>query len=87
MRMQEFYREIDENININRTFSIEDIGEQDRLHRFYIIGESVEIENILEDTEFLSEKIGKINNDEKEVETENIENIEPGLSNQNPVEN
>ena len=52
MRMQEFYKEIDENININRTFSIADIGEQDRLHRFYIIGEDVEIENILEDLEF-----------------------------------
>jgi hypothetical protein len=52
MRMQEFYKEIDENININRTFSIADIGEQDRLHRFYIIGEDIEIENILEDFEF-----------------------------------
>jgi hypothetical protein len=57
MRMQEFYREIDENININRTFSIADIGEQDRLHRFYIIGEDVEIENILEDCEFITESL------------------------------
>jgi len=64
MRMQEFYREIDENININRTFSIEDIGEQDRLHKFYIIGENVEIDNILEDTEFLSEKNIKNNLEE-----------------------
>jgi len=54
LRMQEFYREIEENININRTFSIDDIGEQDRLQRFYIIGEDVNIENILEDTEFIS---------------------------------
>jgi hypothetical protein len=59
MRMQEFYREIDENININRTFSIADIGEQDRLQRFYIIGEDVEIENILEDFEFTPSIIAK----------------------------
>jgi hypothetical protein len=57
MRMQEFYKEIDENININRTFSIADISEQDRLHRFYIIGEYVEIENILEDFEFITTNI------------------------------
>ena len=59
MRMQEFYREIDENININRTYSIADIGEQDRLQRFYIIGEDVEIENILEDFEFTPSIIAK----------------------------
>jgi hypothetical protein len=55
--MQDFYREIEENININRTFSIEDISEQNNLHRFFIIGDDIEIENILEDTEFLPEKI------------------------------
>jgi hypothetical protein len=53
MRMQDFYKEIDDNININRTFSIEDIGEQDKLTRFYIIGEDVEIGNILEDLDFI----------------------------------
>ena len=70
MRMQEFYKEIDENININRTFSIEDISEQDRLHRFYIIGEDVEIENILEDSEFIVE-LDKKSESKKTV----IENI------------
>ena len=55
MRMQEFYKEVDENININRTFSIHDITDEDRLHQFYIIGEDVEITNILEDSEFLME--------------------------------
>jgi len=53
LRMQEFYREVEENININRTFSIEDIGDEDKLNRFYIVGEDVKIEPILEDTEFL----------------------------------
>jgi hypothetical protein len=53
MRMQDFYREIDDNININRTFSIEDIGEQDKLTRFFIIGEDVQIGNILEDLDFI----------------------------------
>jgi len=53
LRMQEFYTEIEENININRTFSIDDIGDEDKLNRFYIIGEDVVIEPILEDIEFL----------------------------------
>jgi len=53
LRMQEFYTEIEENININRTFSIDDIGDEDKLNRFYIIGEDVKIEPILEDVEFL----------------------------------
>jgi hypothetical protein len=52
-RMQEFYKEVEENININRTFSIDDIGDEDKLNRFYIIGEDVKIEPILEDVEFL----------------------------------
>lgn len=72
LRMQEFYREIEENININRTFSIEDIGEQDRLHRFYIIGEDIGIENILEDTEFISG-----------LETQNPINSNPTNNNEN----
>lgn len=59
-RMQDFYREVDENININKTFSIHDIADEDRLHRFYIIGEDVTIENILEDSELLMENTDKI---------------------------
>jgi hypothetical protein len=59
-RMQEFYREVDNNININRTFSIDDIHDEDRLHRFYIIGEDVTIDNILEDSEFLLENTEKV---------------------------
>ena len=58
--MQEFYREVDNNININRTFSIDDIHDEDRLHRFYIIGEDVTIDNILEDSEFLLENTVKV---------------------------
>jgi hypothetical protein len=65
-RMQDFYKEVDDNININRTFSIDDIADEDRLHKFYVIGEEVQIESILEDTEFLMDNtervIGKINN-------------------------
>jgi hypothetical protein len=53
IRMQDFYREIDENININRTFSIEDIGEQDKLTKFFIIGEEIEIGYLLEDLELI----------------------------------
>ena len=52
-RMQDFYKEVDDNININRTFSINDTGDEDRLHRFYVRGEEIAIDNILEDSEFL----------------------------------
>lgn len=55
LRMQDFYKEVDENININRTFSIDDISNEDKLNRFYIVGEEVKIENILEDNEFANE--------------------------------
>jgi hypothetical protein len=60
IRMQEFHKEIQENININQTFSIEDISEEKCLNRFYIIGEEVEIEAILEDSEFLAENSEKL---------------------------
>jgi hypothetical protein len=56
LRMQDFYKEVEENININRTFSIDDINEQEKLSRFYIIGEEVKIDPILEDTEFSKEQ-------------------------------
>ena len=59
-RMQDFYKEVDDNININRTFSINDIGDEDRLHRFYVIGEEIAIDNILEDSEFLLENTEKV---------------------------
>jgi len=55
LRLQDFYKEVEENININRTFSIDDIGDQDKLSRFYIVGEEIVNEPILEDTEFTNE--------------------------------
>ena len=71
MRMQDFYREIDDNININRTFSIEDIGEQDKLTRFFIIGEDVQIGNILEDLDFIPapEPDNNLEEDDNIIET------------------
>jgi|UniRef100_A0A6C0DMD7 hypothetical protein len=62
LRMQDFYREVDNNINVNKTFSIEDIGDEDRLHQFYIIGEDVTIDSILEDSELLMENSEQILN-------------------------
>jgi len=62
LRMQEFYREVDNNINVNKTFSIDDVGDEDRLHRFFILGEDVTIEDILEDSELLLENSEKILN-------------------------
>jgi hypothetical protein len=73
-RMNEFYKEVDNNININRTFSIDDIGEQDKLNRFYIIGEDVEIETLLEDADFLIENTEKV--------IEKVENITVDLNHQ-----
>jgi len=82
MRMQDFYREIDDNININRTFSIEDIGEQDKLTRFFIIGEDAEIGNILEDLDFIPPADPSLNSTPKSNTEENtvepIENIQNG---------
>ena len=61
-RLQEFYKEVEDNIHINRTFSIDDIGEQDRLHKFFIIGDDITIETMLEDTDFLMENTVKVLN-------------------------
>lgn len=69
LRMQDFYREVENNINVNKTFSIEDIGDEDRLHRFYIIGEDVTIDSILEDSELLMENSEQILN--------RLENLSP----------
>jgi hypothetical protein len=69
VRMQDFYREVENNINVNKTFSIEDIGDEDRLHRFYIIGEDVTIDSILEDSELLMENSEQILN--------RLENLSP----------
>ena len=60
IRMQDFHKEIQENININQTFSIEDVCEEKSLNRFYIIGEEVALESILEDSEFLMENSDKL---------------------------
>jgi len=63
-RISDFCREVEENININRTFSIDDIENEEKLNRFFSIGDDIEITNILEDSEFLIENtekfIGKI---------------------------
>ena len=59
-RLQDFYKEVDDNIHINRTFSIDDIGEQDKMHKFFIIGDDITIESMLEDTDFLMENTDKV---------------------------
>jgi len=52
-RIQEFHKEVNDNINVNQTFSIDDIKEEQKLNRFFITSEEVAIENILEDSELL----------------------------------
>jgi hypothetical protein len=63
-RISDFCREVEENININLIFSIDDIENEEKLNRFFSIGDDIEITNILEDSEFLIENtekfIGKI---------------------------
>ena len=57
---------LSDNINVNQTFSIDDIQEEHKLNRFFVTTQDVAIENILEDSELLirnSESvIGKIEN-------------------------
>jgi hypothetical protein len=60
MRMQDFYREVEENININQTFSINDISDEHKLEQFFVIGEEIQIEMLLEDTELLMESSDRI---------------------------
>ena len=60
LRMQDFYKEIENNININHTFSIEDIGDEQRIERFFFVGEDVQIESILEDSDLLMENTDKM---------------------------
>jgi hypothetical protein len=52
-RIQEFHKEVNDNINVNQTFSIDDIKEEQKLNRFFITSEEVAIENILEDSDLL----------------------------------
>lgn len=65
-RINDFHKEINDNINVNQTFSIDDIQEEQKLNRFFVTTQDVAIENILEDSELLirnSESvIGKIEN-------------------------
>jgi hypothetical protein len=58
LRINEFYKEVDENININRTFSINDINDEQRLNRFYMTetGGELAIDSIYEDTDILKAK-------------------------------
>ena len=84
-RMQDFYKEVDDNININRTFSINDIGDEDRLHRFYVIGEEIAIDNILEDSEFLLENTEKVMEKLERITSEDPDDVPP--ENSGAVEN
>ena len=84
-RMQDFYKEVDDNININRTFSINDIGDEDRLHRFYVIGEEIAIDNILEDSEFLLENTEKVMEKLERITSEDPDDVPP--ENSSAIEN
>jgi hypothetical protein len=60
MRITDFCKEVKDNININRTFSIDDIEQEEKLNRFFDIGQEEEINKILEDYDFNGENTEKI---------------------------
>ena len=55
VKIQEFNKEVEENIHINSMFSIEDITSEKRLDSFIIHDENIRIESILQDSEFIME--------------------------------
>lgn len=61
-KMNEFYKEIDENINDNRTFSIEDIEQEQSLDYFYNSGEDISIKNMIDDSSDFLESSERILN-------------------------
>jgi len=56
LRISDFYKEILDNINVNQTFSINDVQEEHKLNRFFFSGEESVIENILEDSDLFVKK-------------------------------
>ena len=76
-KIQDFQKELEENINLNIRFSIDDIDEEKQLNRFIVLDEEVKIDSILDDSEFLIENTEKIcNRIEKYIDTSSNDNIE-----------
>jgi hypothetical protein len=76
-KIQDFQKELEENINLNIRFSIDDIDEEKQLNRFIVLDEEVKIDSILDDSEFLIENTEKIcNRIEKFIDASSNENIE-----------
>ena len=81
LRISEFLKEINDNINVNQTFSIDDIKEEQKLNRFFITNQEIAIEHILEDSDLLINNseamLSKIENIIQFKEEENTERREP----------
>ena len=76
-KIQDFQKELEENIHLNMRFSIDDIDEEKQLNRFIVLDEEVKIDSILDDSEFLIENTEKIcNRIEKFIDASSNENIE-----------
>jgi hypothetical protein len=76
-KIQDFQKELEENIHLNMRFSIDDIDEEKQLNRFIVLDEEVQIDSILDDSEFLIENTEKIcNRIEKFMDASSNENIE-----------
>jgi len=80
VKIQDFNKEVEDNIQINSVFSIEDITNEKRLDSFIIHDENIRIESLLQDSEFIMDnsdklisKLGVIVNEENKKETENIQ--------------
>ena len=78
VKIQDFNKEVEDNIHINSVFSIEDITNEKRLDSFIIHDENIRIESILQDSEYIMDnsdklisKLGVMVNEE--IKTENVQ--------------
>lgn len=87
-RIQDFYKEVDENVNVNRTFSIDDILDEDKRERLFNTTEETNADTMCGDMELIDKLSKMVQQTEKTeqnnittefIQTENAENTKPEL--------
>jgi len=53
-KISEFLKEVNENISINKTFSIKDVEEEQNMNKFYVIDQDLAFNNTMEDSDLLN---------------------------------
>jgi hypothetical protein len=53
-KISEFLKEVNENISINKTFSIKDVEEEQSMNKFYVIDQDSGFSHTMEDTDLLN---------------------------------